>query len=91
MAELAGIGSGVTDPAGGRGATPAGRSPAAIAARQQLAAAQARVDADQRAHSPGCVAIDQKGVDRAQAALSQATSSQAGAAASRGSALSITV
>ena len=47
-------------------------SPAAINARQALAKAQGRVDADRAAHSPDCVAFDQKGVDAASAAVAQA-------------------
>ena len=41
-------------------------------AKQALDQAQGRVDADKRAHSPGCVAVDQKGVDKATADLAHA-------------------
>lgn len=41
-------------------------------AKQALAKAQARVDADRSAHSPNCVAFDQKGVEAASAAVAQA-------------------
>ncbi len=41
-------------------------------AKQALHQAQGRVDADKRAHSPGCVAVDQKGVDKASADLAHA-------------------
>ena len=34
--------------------------------------AQARVDQDERNHSPSCVAVDQKGVDKAQSQLASA-------------------
>ena len=48
-------------------------------AKRALDQAQGRVDADKRAHSPGCVAVDQKGVDKASADLAhaQATASAA--------------
>ena len=45
---------------------------AIVQARQALAKASATVDADRAAHSPGCVACDQKLVDRAQLQLSGA-------------------
>ncbi len=54
---------------------PAARKPDAQAvavAKQALDQAQGRVDADRRAHSPGCVAVDQKGVDKASADYAQA-------------------
>ncbi len=41
-------------------------------AKQALDQAQGRVDADKRAHTLGCVAVDQKGVDKASADLAQA-------------------
>ncbi len=41
-------------------------------AKRALDQAQGRVDADKRAHSPGCVAVDQKGVDKATADLAHA-------------------
>lgn len=59
-------------------------------ARQALNQAQGRVDADQRAHSPGCVAVDRKGVDRASVELAGAQAA-ANTAASSSAALSITV
>ena len=54
--------------------TAAADSPAATSARQALAKAQGRVDADRAAHSPDCVAFDQKGVAAAAAAVAQAES-----------------
>ena len=54
--------------------TQAADTPAAASARQALAKAQGRVDADRAAHSPDCVAFDQKGVDAASAAVAQAES-----------------
>ncbi|WP_428390497.1 hypothetical protein [Lichenicoccus sp.] len=48
-----------------------------VRAKQALAQAQARVDADRRAHSPDCVAYDQKGVDKAASELAGARSSAA--------------
>ena len=68
-------------------------------ARQALHQAQGRVDADHRAHSPGCVAVDQKGVDKASAELAQAQSAEkatqapapGGPAQAASRALSITV
>ena len=45
---------------------------ATATAKQALDQAQGRVDADKRAHSPGCVAVDRKGVDKATADLAQA-------------------
>lgn len=41
-------------------------------AKQALDQAQGRVDADKRAHSRACVAVDQKGVDKASADLAHA-------------------
>ncbi len=46
------------------------------AARQALDRAQNRVDADKRARSPGCVAVDQKGVDTASADLVRAQAAE---------------
>ena len=59
---------------------------AVLLARQALAKAKANatVDADRRAHSPGCVACDQKLVDKAAAQLSAAQSAQATPAPSSG-------
>lgn len=45
------------------------------AAQLALANANSVVDGDKRNHSPGCVACDQKLVDKAQAQLSQARAS----------------
>ncbi|WP_457104332.1 hypothetical protein [Methylobacterium sp. P5_C11] len=45
------------------------------AAQQELANANGIVDQDKRNHSPGCVACDQKLVDKAQAQLAQAKAS----------------
>lgn len=45
------------------------------AAQQALASANSVVDQDRRNHSPGCVACDQKLVDKAQAQLAQAKAS----------------
>lgn len=42
---------------------------AVAVAKQAMNQAQGRVDADRRAHSPSCVAVDQKGVDKASADL----------------------
>lgn len=49
-------------------------SQAVASAKQVLAKAQGRVDTDQAAHSPSCVAFDQKGVDAASVAVAQAES-----------------
>ena len=60
--------------------SPAGasaNSPDVVRAKQALAQAQARVDADHRAHSPDCVACDQKGVDKAASELASVRSSAA--------------
>ncbi len=62
---------------------PAVRKPDAEAvavAKQALDQAQGRVDADRRAHSPGCVAVDQKGVDKASADYAQAEAAVTAAA-----------
>ena len=48
-----------------------------VRAKQALAQAQARVDADHRAHSPDCAACDQKGVDEAASEVASARSSAA--------------
>lgn len=54
----------------------AARSQAAVtAAQQELAKANSVVDQDKRNHSPGCVACDQKLVDKAQVQLTQAKGS----------------
>ena len=45
---------------------------ALLTAKRALDQAQGRVDADKRAHSPGCVAVDQKNVDKASADLAHA-------------------
>ena len=47
---------------------------ALTSAHQVLAKAQGRVDADRAAHSPDCVAFDQKGLDAAANAVAQAQS-----------------
>ena len=94
MSEIAGLGQS----RGSIGAQhdPAARKPDAQAvavAKQALDQAQGRVDADRRAHSPGCVAVDQKGVDKASAdyAQAQAAATAATEAAPAGSGtLSIT-
>ena len=49
-------------------------SPAVIQAKQSLARAISEVDADRQAHSPGCVACDQKLADKAAADLAAAQS-----------------
>ncbi len=52
------------------------RTQSAVAAAQQaLASANGIVDQDRRNHSPGCVACDQKLVDKAQMQLAQAKAS----------------
>ncbi len=61
----------------GRSLTPTvpargGDTEAVIDAKQARSDAQARVDADRRAHSPGCVAVDEKGLQKADAQLSAA-------------------
>lgn len=53
---------------------------AVAVARLAMNQAQGRVDADRRVHSPGCVAVDQKGVDKASAELAQAQAAQVQAA-----------
>lgn len=62
-------------------------SPAVLQARQALAKAAAAVDADKAAHSPGCVAVDEKQVARAEIQLSQVSAGISATAP----ALSITV
>ncbi|WP_419729422.1 hypothetical protein [Lichenicola sp.] len=62
---------------------------AVAVARQALNQAQGRVDADHRAHSPACVAVDQKGVDQASSELA-GLQSAANAATAGTRALSIT-
>jgi hypothetical protein len=47
-----------------------------VTAQQALASANGVVDEDKRNHSPGCVACDQKLVDKAQAQLAQAKTSE---------------
>ena len=61
--------------------------PAVLQAKQALAKANAAVDADKAAHSPCCVAIDQKQVARAEVRLSQVSA----VPSSTARALSITV
>lgn len=56
------------------GSTPGLNTTAMLAARQALAKANAMVAEDRRNRSPGCVACDQKLVDKAQTQLAQATS-----------------
>jgi hypothetical protein len=63
-------------------------SAAVIAARQRLAKADALVDADKAAHSPSCVACDEKLVASAEIALGQAS---AAAASGPGSLLDVSV
>ncbi len=61
---------------------PAARKPDAQAvavAKQALDQAQGRVDADRRAHSPGCVAVDQKEVNEASAEFAQAQAAETAA------------
>ncbi len=77
MSETAGLGQLRTSI--GAGPDPAARKPggqAVAVAKQALDQAQGRVDADRRAHSPGCVAVDQKGVDKASAAFAQAQAAE---------------
>ena len=62
--------------------TPRADAQALAAAKQALAQAQGRVDADHRAHSPGCATVDQKGVDKAAAELAQAEAAENAATAS---------
>ena len=57
-------------------------------AKQAVDQAQGRVDADRRAHSPGCVAVDQKGVDKASAEVAR-LQAQANAATVGNQSLSI--
>lgn len=54
------------------GASRGGDTEAVIAAKQARSDAQARVDADRRAHSPGCVAVDEKGLAKADQQLGAA-------------------
>ncbi len=81
----------------GAGHDPAARKSGAQAvavAKQALDQAQGRVDADRRAHSPGCVAVDQKDVDKASAEFAQAQAAETaatGQAPAAGGRLSITV
>lgn len=63
---------------------------AVAVAKQAINQAQGRVDADRRAHSPSCVAVDQKGVDKASAELAQVQAAE-NAATAGNQALSITV
>ena len=60
----------------GTARTPKAGAQAVAVAKQALDQAQGRVDADRRAHSPGCVAVDQKGVDKASAELAHAQASE---------------
>ncbi|WP_419728897.1 hypothetical protein [Lichenicola sp.] len=50
-------------------------------ARQAMNQAQGRGDPDRRAHRPGCVALHQKGVDKASAELTQVQAAENAAAA----------
>lgn len=54
-----------------------GSEQAVIEAQRALAAATARVEADKRAHSPDCVACDQKLVDKAQQQVAALKASRA--------------
>ena len=58
-------------------------------AERALHRAQGRVDADRRAHSPGCVAVDQKGVVEASGELAHAQA-EATLVANGGGTLAIT-
>ncbi len=70
---FAGANQPVTAPASpGTSAKPAANTTQIVAAQQALAAANSQVDLDKRNHSPGCVACDQKLVDKASIALAQA-------------------
>lgn len=63
ISEVAGLaGAGRTDPT------------ARLSARQALARANGIVDQDRRNHSPDCVAVDQKLVDKAQLQMAEAQS-----------------
>jgi hypothetical protein len=59
-------------------------------AKHAMSQAQGRVDADRRAHSPSCVAVDQKGVDKASGELAR-VEAKAKVAAPEGQVVSMTV
>ena len=76
---LGGAVSGLVRPSAGSGSVAAPQTTAVIQAQQLLAKASSMVDADKAAHSPGCVACDQKLVNQAQNALSQAVAAASNA------------
>lgn len=63
---------GVTPPEPATAAKTTANPAQIVAAQRALAAANSQVDLDKRNHSPGCVACDQKLVDKASIALAQA-------------------
>ena len=89
IANLAASHASVASRQGGSGQKPTADAQAVAVAEHAVSQAQGRVDADRRAHSPSCVALDQEDVDKASAELAHVQAAEAAAPAGS-QALSIT-